>query len=740
MLRPVRYWRRAGSGWLFDEDNLDVAPRKQAKSLTDNFTSGRAAETAADLLPNRYEGSMRKIAWCALTLLAIAPFAKQEAIAAQTAAPTTKRSPAEAYGRLPATADAAISPDGKKVIVALSDEQGGQAFTVLEFDAGKQVTLIGISAEAYAPERPVLREVGWADDTHASFLMSATFRSDRVVPGYVTTPGRSRLDVWRAGIADLTNRRNYYVSHDKENDWGLQLAGLIAPIADDPGKGRLVTYNGPYRDRELAVYSVNLISGRAATLVTGNRTTVDFEIDARGEAVARVDVNDHTNRWQLFALEKGGQARLLREGTSDTGAPPTLVGLLPDGGLTFIADPDQRGRDVLYAIDPKDGAQRVLLEDPKYEVSSAIADPWSHQIVGAFIQEEAGVQRFLEPDLAEVLKRAQALDPSAVVWLKNWSRDRSRFVLYIERVEDAGGFYVFEPATKRLRLIGLRYPQLKGSQLGTRQAVTFPARDGTRIPGYLTLPPDEMIGAAPRSLPLVVLVHGGPSARDTFTFDWWASFLASRGYAVMQPNYRGSDGYGRAWEEAGYRQWGELMQHDVEDAAASLTRMGIVDGKRICIAGASYGGYAALAGATLTPDRYRCAISVAGVADLPMMLDNVEVLTGADSMASDWWHMLIGDRSDNKDHLRDVSPAYQAAHASAPILLIHGANDTVVPIAQSRRMAAQLKSAGKQVRLVEFPGEDHWLSDAVTRTQMLKEIETFLGEQLGTTTAAETVK
>ena len=649
------------------------------------------------------------------------------------AAAAQSRLPAEAYGRLPAITDVAISPDGSKIIAAFTTVEGAQWFRVMSFATGANVTGVKVNEQGSESERSILRGVGWADDTHPTFLMSATFRADRMLPGNVFAPGVTRLDVWRAAIADLDTNRNYFVTRNKTEDWGLQLAGLISPIEGDAGKGRLVMYDSPFVQRRMAVYDVNLSNGRVNQRTTGNQDTLGFLLDARGETVARIDSNKASNRWQLFVLDDGKPPRLLLSDVSETGAPPGMVGLLPDGSFAFIDDPDKRSRDVLYAINPKGGAVRVLLENARYEVRGAIKDPWSHHVVGASVQEEFQAQHFLERDLTDALQRLQALAPSAVVRLLNWSRDRSKFVAYIESDSDAGGFYVFEPESKKLRLIGMRYPELTGDRLGNREAVTFPSRDGARIPGYLTLP----VGGEARNLPMVVLVHGGPSARDGFEFDWWASFLASRGYVVVQPNYRGSDGYGREWEHAGYRQWGELMQRDVEDAAAAVARMGIADGTRVCIVGASYGGYAALVGATLTPDRYRCAISIAGVSDLPMMLGNVATRTGSDSMASDWWRMLIGDRSNNKDHLHDISPAYQAKKVKAPILLIHGENDTVVPIVQSRRMASELKSANKQVRLVEFPGEDHWLSDAATRIQMLKEIEAFLSEQLGTGAAKE---
>jgi dipeptidyl aminopeptidase/acylaminoacyl peptidase len=232
----------------------------------------------------------------------------------------------------------------------------------------------------------------------------------------------------------------------------------------------------------------------------------------------------------------------------------------------------------------------------------------------------------------------------------------------------------------------------------------------------------------------VLLVHGGPHARDDFTFNWWASFLASRGYAVLQVNYRGSTGYGYDWFNAGRGGWGDgVMQTDVEDGADALVKNGIVDPARICIVGASYGGYAALAGATVTPASYACAISVNGVSDPERMLDDAKNnLYGRKGMMADWWSRSMGDEK----HLRKVSPKVQAGKARAPILLIHGNEDTVVPVEQSRRMNDTLRGEKKNVRYVELTGDDHWLSSASMRTQMLSEIEKFLAENIGKPGAA----
>ena len=677
-------------------------------------------------------------------LIAMAIRAWPEAAPALPATAQVTTLPAvELYGRLPAVQDVAISPDGSKLVLALSDDDGVQALRVIDADKGTSLFAARFGNSALKSERTILRDVGWADDTHPMYVQSATFSEVRSLPGYaLSRVGGLRRDLWRSVIIDLTSGEQHTVTRDRDQDWALDLSGLVAPIEGDPGTGRIVTFDGPYtRNRQLSLYRVNLGSGHTQTLFTGTVQTRAIMIDGRGQAVARIDANEESNRWHLYAVN-GADARALRSGQSDKGLIPGAVGLLADGSLAFIDDPDGRGRDVLYSLrttapaaaPAADGALasppttpfNVVFEHPEYDVAGAVFDPWSHAVVGVRVQTELMTQVFLAPALAEVHQQLQAMDPTASVQLRNWSRDLRRFVVYVERAGDAGGFYLFERTTRQLRRLAMAYPDITADRVGVRKAIAFPARDGTRIPAYLTLPK----GRDAHNLPLIVLVHGGPTGRDGFEFDWWASFLASRGYAVVQPNFRGSGGFGTAWQEAGYRQWGELMQHDVEDASVALAKAGIADAKRVCIVGASYGGYAALAGATLTPERYRCAASVAGVADLPMMLLTLERMTGANSTSSDWWRVLIGDRGADREQLGAVSPAFHAAAVTAPILLMHGANDVIVPIEQSQRMDKALRAAGKQVRLVEFEGEDHWLSDAATRIQMLRELEGFLAEHL----------
>ncbi|MEJ0042064.1 MAG: prolyl oligopeptidase family serine peptidase [Rhizomicrobium sp.] len=224
--------------------------------------------------------------------------------------------------------------------------------------------------------------------------------------------------------------------------------------------------------------------------------------------------------------------------------------------------------------------------------------------------------------------------------------------------------------------------------------------------------------------------HGGPDLRDWIRFDWWAQFLANRGYAVFQPNFRGSKGYGHAFTDAGLGQWGLKMQDDITDGVKALIADGTADPKRICIVGASYGGYAALAGATFTPDLYACAASISGVADLGRMIDYERKMHGRHSGSVSFWQSRIG-APDDAARIDATSPALHADRVRIPILLMHGKLDTTVPYAQGEAERDALERAGRKVEFATFDVDDHYLTLASTRLQMLTNLERFLKANIG---------
>jgi dipeptidyl aminopeptidase/acylaminoacyl peptidase len=630
---------------------------------------------------------------------------------------------AEVFGRIPEVQAVSISPDGRRLALARNSLNAGAAVMIMDLDntANQDGYRVG--------EELKLRDVRWVDNTRVSYLVNQTVRPDAVLPrGYSFRGQPRRVDYWRHGVINTqTGEARIMVANTGEPWWDTG-SHFIAPILGDDGYARMIGASSDVQTASNALYRINMDTAHVRNFWPAgtNRDTTDYVLNQRGDVVARLDADRETNRWRMFVYD-GTTPRLLLEDVSETGQPIDVSGLLPDGRIVVQHD-DDGGYSGLYVIDQRTGEMTPLFKRDNAEVLSAISDPWTREIVGVSWTDGEVRTEYFQADLQTAREALHARAPDAAMTIESWSQDRSRFVVFIEQGLDGGGYYLFEPAINNLRFIAARYPELRQTQVGQRQSITYRARDGTRVPAILTLPnvPEQ------RNLPVVLLVHGGPhGVFDTLDFDWWAAFLSARGYAVLQPNFRGSGGYGKAWEDAGHRQWGGLMQTDVEDGVAALVRSGIADASRVCIVGASYGGYAALAGATLTPDRYRCAVSVAGLSDLPAFIQlRITQTGGADSGTVDFWRASIGDRDQDREAIRAVSPALLADRVRIPVLLMHGTNDTVVPIDQSRRMERALRAAGKDVRFVELRGDDHWLSDPATRIQMLQELDTFLGQNL----------
>jgi dipeptidyl aminopeptidase/acylaminoacyl peptidase len=295
-------------------------------------------------------------------------------------------------------------------------------------------------------------------------------------------------------------------------------------------------------------------------------------------------------------------------------------------------------------------------------------------------------------------------------------------ILFTHGPGDSGTYFLVDYPTKKIHAVGWEYPTILQAAVGAVKVIVYRAADGLEMQGVLTLPP----GREAKALPLVVLPHGGPEARDYARFDWWAQAFASRGYAVFQPNFRGSAGFGRAFRDAGHGQWGRKMQTDVSDGVAELARRGIIDPKRACIVGASYGGYVALAGVTVQQGLYKCAVAVGGVSDLNAMLAWEANLHREDSLTMRYWHLFMGVQTNGDATLNAYSPRKLADRADAPVLLIFGKDDTVVPNDQSLSFASALRGAGKPVEVLQLPDEDHWLSREATRTRMLEASVAFV--------------
>jgi dipeptidyl aminopeptidase/acylaminoacyl peptidase len=261
-------------------------------------------------------------------------------------------------------------------------------------------------------------------------------------------------------------------------------------------------------------------------------------------------------------------------------------------------------------------------------------------------------------------------------------------------------------------------PGLDGVKLATVKPITYQAADGSAIPAYLTLP----AGSEGKNLPAIVMPHGGPGARDEWGFDWLSQYFAARGYAVIQPNFRGSTGYGDAWyQKNGFQSWRTSIG-DVNDAGRWLVKSGIADPRKLAIVGWSYGGYAALQSSVLDPDLFKAIVAVAPVTDLDTLRDESRNFTNFPQVDA-----LIG----HGPWVDEGSPTHNAGKIKAPVLLFHGDRDTNVGIGESRLMAAKIKGAGGKVELVEFKGLDHQLDDDTARTTLLGKADVFLRSSMG---------
>ena len=413
-----------------------------------------------------------------------------------------------------------------------------------------------------------------------------------------------------------------------------------------------------------------------------------------------------------------------------------IVAMSEDDKSALILSRHDGDRIALYPIDLETGAWGApLFSDPKYDVSEAVTDSVSERVIGVGYRTDKREYLYFEPKLEGLEKALLQKFPDLSVEIISATTDRSKSLIILSGPKHPATLHMYDAVTHHFDDIGSSYPALdKPEVLSDMKPYPYAARDGLQLSAYLTIP----AGKEAKNLPLVVLPHGGPEERDSLAFDWMVQFLGSKGYAVLQPNFRGSYGYGYAFEAAGFQQWGRKMQDDITDGVNQAIKDGIANPKRVCIVGVSYGGYAALAGAALTPDLYACAASVAGVSDLPKLIDDRNPNWPEQYLAAlqPEWDLRFGKRYADEAGLKAVSPAFQADKVRVPILLIHADKDSTVPIEHSLEMQAALQKAGKSVKFVKVVGDDHYMETADSRMTVLRELDAFLAANIGNTKAA----
>lgn len=617
--------------------------------------------------------------------------------------------PVEHFARAPALESAAISPDGSR-IAYVTENEGQPVLAVVNADTGAIETVVS-SGDTKA------RSVRWAADDVVLFIVSDT-DSAYGYRGSYEFAGAFGVD-----LSDRDARPRQLLRPGDDIDSQTNYANIVGI---DWANDRVLMQ--AYSNRNFDLFAVNPRNGRNRRRERGVDNTRDWVVDGNGEAVARLDYSDELNQLSVSVSVDGRWRRAVQDRVDIPDL--AIAGLAPDGETIAVAAASgPRNASGLYALDPNSGAYDTPLFAPDdVDVSAYVIDPYTNRLIGARYHRESPQVHWFDADLAALQTSLESLFEGAMVGVRSWSRDRSRIILRVQDTDLAPEWFFLDLASNNLSRLSAEHPELQAIALPSRTPYSFAARDGVEIPGYLTLP----VGAGSAPLPLVVFPHGGPASRDIGGFDAWAHLFASRGYAVLQPNFRGSEGYGAGYERAGHGGWGTgVMQHDLTDGVRALIAQGRVDPARVCIVGASYGGYAALAGATFTPDLYACAAAIAPVSDLREMMRWIRDRLGSQHWAYDYWRDTTGgDVEANRERLDAVSPARHAARITAPVLLIHGRDDTVVPIDQSRTMEQALRRAGAAVDLVELRGGDHWLLRTDTRIEAMRAIDAFLAQHL----------
>jgi dipeptidyl aminopeptidase/acylaminoacyl peptidase len=472
----------------------------------------------------------------------------------------------------------------------------------------------------------------------------------------------------------------------------------------------------------LGVDRVDTRTARATRVEAPRIAAYDYVTDGRGNL--RImglmsSMPDGYDRGLIhFSFRRKGETKWESLGTfdrrSETGFLPTAVD--PDLDVAY-GWRKHEGRWALFtkALDGT-GTESLSFSHPEVDVASVIRIGRRGRVVGATYVTDLRYPEYFDPATGRLVAAlAKALPQHRLLRVVDASVDESRLLVWAGSDDDPGVYYLFDRPNRELKTTLVVRPELEGVQLARMRAITYPAEDGTQVPGYLTLPP----GAdSPTGLPALVLPHGGPNARDEWGFDWLSQFFALRGYAVLQPNFRGSAGYGDAWlRQNGFKSW-RVAVGDVVDAGRWLIREG-ADPKRLAILGWSYGGYAALMSAAVMPDLFKAVVAIAPVTDLDALKEESRAFSNFG---------LVSDFIGSGPHLREGSPAEQAARIKSPVLLFHGALDSNVGIGQSRRLVERLSSEGRSVRFVPFDELDHYLTDSAARTRVLAESDRFMAE------------
>lgn len=641
---------------------------------------------------------MLRVALLTVSMIALAGAAASQTPTAAPTAAVKPPTPVEAFAELPELETPDISPNGKQVAAKVAI-RGKQYFAVMTPGAAGPPKLLN-------PGKADLNWWNWVNDEWlvVGIGQEVPMEGDH---WYVTRALGFHVPsgkVTHIAARNAAQNGDDVIWFARDGSARVMVAYQTSIYSNDPGFWPQVD-------------EVDLATGKRR-LITSSKSGV-FNWYADGAGVVRMGIGmseDGRSRRVLYRDRPNVLFRTIDKAKTrdDRLTVPALF--LSDKNKALVIDDDEGGYSALYELDLTTLERgKQLFASKGYDIGGLVRDSSGFGYLGVNVNENRSEVRWTEPDMAAMQTTVSGLVKGAQVQIASLNRDRSRAILEFGGADAPGGYFLYDRGGNELEILGYNNKALKMRRLHPVRTIRYKARDGLEIAAVLTVPAGRK-----GKLPLIVMPHGGPFARDNESWDWWTQFLADRGYVVIQPNYRGSSGYGTEFTKKGEGQWGLAMQNDLDDAVKALADQGIADPKRVCMVGASYGGYAAIRAAQRDGDKYRCAVSYAGVSDLNRMLKHTRNFLGGGAR-SDWLREQAPD-------LKNVSPVNFAEQFTIPILLVHGDDDRVVPPVHSKVMAQKLKSAGKDVTYIVQPEGDHHFSRAEDRLEFLKALEAFLAK------------
>lgn len=627
------------------------------------------------------------------------------------------------FGQLEDVDSISLSPDGSHFAIVNALSSKGEVALV-------SPTTGGITFRAVAKgsgDEDHLQSCSWPTDLRLFCRYVVQQKSGKDVVGYsrVVAVDRDGQNFAMVTIGSNINSLGVVWNGGAVIDWNGSRPGTVLMTRQfvpemETGKRTAQRREG------LGVEEVDAVTLKRALVEPPRHSAAEFITDGHGTVRIRgiqpFDSNGNRQTYVDYTYRpvSGGDWKPLGRyafGDVGIGFNPYAVDRDLDAVYGFAAN--EAGFRSLYRMKlDGSGTRELLLGRNDVDIDGVIRIGRNQRVVGASYATDRRQVEYFDAELRKLGTALEKTLPGRQIGFVDSSADENILLILASSDVDPGVFYRFDKRTRHLDQLLLVRPALEGMKLAEMKPISFPAADGTMVPGYLTVP----VGSSGRNLPAIVMPHGGPSARDEWGFDWLVQFFAARGYAVLQPNYRGSDGYGAGWyQKNGFKSWRAAIG-DIDDAGRWLVSQGIAAADKLAIVGWSYGGYAALQSAATSPGLYKAVVAIAPVTDLQRLKNDHRAFTD---------YLAVTKFVGEGEHVRSGSPAQSAAAIRAPVLMFHGDMDANVNIGHSRMMAERLKDAGRQVELVEFPALEHSLGNAAARTRLLSQSDSFLRQALG---------